>query len=121
MSFKKTIDRRLLLRSAGACSLGLAAPWLASPARAAGANAFPSKTIEILIGASPGGGTDRSARLISPAWAAELGAKHPVKNTTMKGASGVIAMIHMLRSKADGHTLQYFPITTLHGYSNSTR
>jgi putative tricarboxylic transport membrane protein len=111
MSFKKTIDRRLLLRSAGACSLGLAAPWLASPARAAGANAFPSKVIEILIGASPGGGTDRSARLISPAWAAELGAKHPVKNTTMKGASGVIAMIHMLRSKADGHTLQYFPIT----------
>lgn len=109
MSSTKNIDRRVLLRGAGALSLGLAAPGLALPARAAGA--FPSKAVEILIGTSAGGGTDRSARLIGPAWADELGGKQPVKYSIMKGASGVIAMIHMLRSKPDGHTLQYFPVT----------
>ena len=111
MSKIGSTDRRSLLRGAGALSLGLAAPSLVLPTSAAAANAFPSQPVEILIGSSAGGGTDRSARLIGPPWAKEMGGEQPVKFTNMKGASGVIAMIHMLRSKADGHTLQYFPVT----------
>ncbi len=109
MESMKNVDRRGVLRGAGALSLGLAAPGLVLPARAAAP--FPSKAVEILIGSSAGGGTDRSARLIGPAWADALGGKQPVKYSIMKGASGVIAMIHMLRSKPDGHMLQYFPVT----------
>jgi putative tricarboxylic transport membrane protein len=111
MSKTGTVDRRSLLRGAGALSLGIAAPSLMMPTTAAAAGAFPSQPVEVLIGSSAGGGTDRSARLIGPPWAAEMGGEQPVKFTNMKGASGVIAMIHMLRSKPDGHTLQYFPVT----------
>lgn len=108
---KLNFSRRTMLKTTGAATLGVTLPSLAAPAAAASAADFPSRPVDILIGASPGGGTDRSARLIGPAWAKALGDKELVKYTTMKGAGGTIAMIHMLRSKPDGHTLQYFPIT----------
>ena len=59
-----SVNRRSLLRVAGALSLGMAAPSLILPTSAAAAGTFPSQPVEVLIGSSAGGGTDRSVRLI---------------------------------------------------------
>jgi len=108
MTQDATISRRSVLAGAAVTAAAVAAPGRAL-AQGAGAD-FPSKPVEILIGVAPGGGTDRSARLIGPAWSEAMGGRQPVTYTSMPGASGVIALRHMLGTRPDGHTLMYFPI-----------
>ncbi|MCC7426043.1 MAG: hypothetical protein IT557_03980 [Alphaproteobacteria bacterium] len=103
MSSRSILSRRLFLAATAAAALP-------GQAGAQGGAAFPSKPVEILIGVAPGGGVDRSVRLIGPPWAEAMGGRHPITYTSMPGASGVLAMLHMLRARPDGHTLMYFPI-----------
>lgn len=89
--------RRKLLQAAGA---SLAAPWLASGARAQVAG---GKTITLVVSYAAGGGADLMARLIAPKLADALGQTVVVDNKP--GASGQIAAAHIARSAPDGAQL----------------
>jgi tripartite-type tricarboxylate transporter receptor subunit TctC len=70
---------------------------------AAQAEAWPARTLTILVGFAPGGGTDIIARLLAPALQAELG--QPVAVENRPGASGTIAALAGIRAAPDGYTL----------------
>lgn len=67
------------------------------------AQAFPTKTVRIIVAFPPGGGTDIVARLIAP----RLGEiwSQPVLVENRAGASGTIGTELAARAEADGHTL----------------
>ena len=65
--------------------------------------AFPSKTIRIIIPFSPGGTNDILARLLGPKLGESLGQQVIVDNRP--GGNTVIASNELLKSPADGHTL----------------
>jgi tripartite-type tricarboxylate transporter receptor subunit TctC len=64
---------------------------------------FPERTITIVVGASPGGSTDVSARFVADPLAKALG--KPVVVDNKPGASGNIGAAQVARAKPDGHTL----------------
>jgi tripartite-type tricarboxylate transporter receptor subunit TctC len=73
------------------------------PVAAQGATAFPTKSITIIIPASPGGAIDLVARLTGQKVGDVLGKPVVVENKA--GATGVIGTEAMARSTPDGHTL----------------
>ncbi len=93
--------RRSLL--AGAGLLGLQAALGSATAARAQTDAFPTRTVRLLVGASPGGGTDVIARLLADHLAVVWKQSVVVENRT--GASQTIAAELTARSPADGHTL----------------
>ncbi|ANN77479.1 Bug family tripartite tricarboxylate transporter substrate binding protein [Bordetella flabilis] len=93
--------RTMLLRAAG---LGLAA-WagLVAPGQVLAQEAWPARPITLLVGFSPGGGTDLIARHIAPRLAELL--KQPVVIENRAGASGTIATAAVAKARPDGYTL----------------
>ena len=93
--------RRMVLRSA---QLGLAV-WaaLAAPGPALAQEAWPTKPISLLVGFSPGGGTDLIARQIAPRLSELL--KQTVVVENRAGASGAIASAAVAKARPDGYTL----------------
>jgi tripartite-type tricarboxylate transporter receptor subunit TctC len=87
------IRRRALL---GAAALPLAAPAYAQ-------DTFPSRPLRLIVGFTPGGATDISARAIAPKLGEALG--QPVIVENRPGAGSNIASEVVARSPADGHTL----------------
>lgn len=83
-----------------ACAAVLAHASQPPPARAGG---YPGKPIRILVGSSPGGGTDLVARLVGGKLAETLGATVIIENRP--GGSGVISMNILAQAAPDGHTL----------------
>lgn len=69
----------------------------------AAAQAYPSKPVKIMVGASPGGGTDIIARMLAEKMAGEL--KQPFVVENRPGASNTIAADVTAKAPADGHTL----------------
>ena len=86
-------DRRVLLAGAGAL--------LAAPAHAQ--QRFPERPIEIVVGFTPGGGTDIMARTFARFLEARIGGSVVVQNRP--GAGGEVAFAAVARSRPDGHTL----------------
>jgi len=87
--------RRLLLTGAALAAFG---------PRASHAQAFPSKTITIVVPYAPGA-TDREARRL-----ADIASKHlgqPVVVENRDGAGGTIGAQYVAQSKPDGYTLLY--------------
>jgi tripartite-type tricarboxylate transporter receptor subunit TctC len=66
--------------------------------------------LEIIIGFAPGGGTDRSVRVITPAWAEAMGLTSPVQYTYAPGAGTVIATRQMLAARKDASVVNAIPI-----------
>ena len=95
----------LTASACGGQAPGAAAPGAGVPAAAAptAAPPYPTKPIELIVPAAPGGGVDVSARLIagyvSKKW------NQPVSVVNMAGASGITGLLHALQSPPDGHTL----------------
>lgn len=90
-----------VLRLTRRAALGiLAAPTLA---RAQSADAWPSRSIRLVVPFGPGGPTDVMARVIAPGLAAALG--RPVVVENRPGASGNVGIAHAARSAPDGYTL----------------
>jgi putative tricarboxylic transport membrane protein len=104
MTFQPVVSRRHFLGGAAALTA------MAAGIPGARAAAFPSKPVEILLGVGPGGGTDLAARMIGPHWQKTLGGTQPVTFVQMPGASGLLALNHLLKAPADGQTTMFYPI-----------
>jgi tripartite-type tricarboxylate transporter receptor subunit TctC len=81
---------------------------LISPAAAQGD--YPSRTVRIIVPATPGGGSDTFARLIAQHLAKELNQQFVVENRP--GGGTLTAMEFVAGQPADGHTLYLSPSTT---------
>jgi tripartite-type tricarboxylate transporter receptor subunit TctC len=88
----------------GACAIALLT------ATAASAQKYPSKPVRIIVPYAPGGATDTAARIIAEPLRQILGETFLVENKT--GASGIIAIEEMARSKPDGYTLMVGNVST---------
>ena len=67
------------------------------------AQAYPSKPVRIMVGYSPGGGVDTTARIMAAALTGLWGAQVVVENRP--GASGNIATEITAKAAPDGYTL----------------
>src|SRR5262245_21770534 len=81
--------------------IGGALPVLAQPSGQTGA--YPLKPVRIIVPSSPGGGTDTSARFITPRLTELLGQQVIVENRP--GAATMSGMEAAARSAPDGYTL----------------
>ncbi|MDB5374036.1 MAG: tripartite tricarboxylate transporter substrate binding protein [Belnapia sp.] len=85
---------------------GLAAallPFTLPAATLAQEAGFPTRTISMLVGFAPGGGTDILARLLAAKLGEEFGQPVAVENRT--GGGGTIAIVATARSRPDGHAV----------------
>lgn len=99
-----TFAHRLLtiLAAAIAMSAGIAA----GPAAA---QAYPTKSVTIVVSFPPGGDTDALARVFADKLGPRLGQSVVVENRT--GASGTIGNSYVSKAAPDGHTLLFTPNT----------
>ena len=91
------LPRRLLLR------LAAGAAALPAVSRSANAQAYPSRTVRIVVGFPPGQAIDISARLMADWLQQRLGQTFIVENRP--GAAANVATEMVARSPADGYTL----------------
>lgn len=80
---------------------------LAMAALTAAAQSYPTKPIKVLIGFPPGSGGETQVRLVGQKLTEAWG--QPIIVDARPGASGNIATELLVKSPADGYTLQYFP------------
>lgn len=103
---KLEMQRRTFLAGLGAATSAAALGSFGSRAALAAA----PEQLEIIIGFSAGGGTDRSIRTIAPAWADAMGLSRPVEYTYAPGGGTVIAHTKLLTGRKDGTLVQGIPI-----------
>ena len=96
--------RFLPLLASAAAALIVAAPLRAQDSAAD----YPNNAIRIVIGFSPGGGSDVAGRAVADKLADKWGKPVIVENKT--GAQGNLAMSYVAKSPADGYTLIIVPI-----------
>jgi tripartite-type tricarboxylate transporter receptor subunit TctC len=92
-----TLIRRTLLQSLGVSAVVAAMP------KAARAQAYPSRSVRVIVTTGPGGQGDTTARLIATRLSETLGHSFYVEN--MPGAGGNIAMAAAARAQPDGYTI----------------
>jgi len=68
-----------------------------------GADAFPTKPIQVIVPFAPGGSNDLLARAVANAWPKY--SPQPMVVITKPGAGGVLGVEYVVRSKPDGYTL----------------
>ena len=90
-------SKKGLLAAAAAFCLGFAS------APSMGADAYPSKSIKLVVGFPPGGPTDIVGRVIGQLLSKELGQPVIVENNG--GAGGLIGASNVAKAKPDGYTL----------------
>ena len=78
---------------------GLLAPGIA------GAQAYPAKTVRIIVPTAPGAGSDTQGRLLAKRFTDSMGQQFVVDNRA--GASGIIGAELVVRAPADGYTLLF--------------
>jgi tripartite-type tricarboxylate transporter receptor subunit TctC len=91
------------------------ASMIALPAHA---QAFPNKTIRLIVPVAAGGGSDFIARTLSDRLARGLGGSVVVEN--ISGGGGIVACQTVARAAPDGYTLIQSYVAT-HGTSPATR
>lgn len=98
--------------TAAPCRFALAASALLMAAFAAQAQAWPEKSITIVVPTAAGGANDAMARIIGQGLSTRLG--KPVIVDNKAGANGAIAAEFVARAAPDGHTIMFGYIAT-HG------
>lgn len=73
----------------------------------AAAQAYPEKTISLVVAYPPGGDSDATARLFAEKLSQRL--KQPVIVENKPGAGGTVGNTYVSRAKADGYTLLFTP------------
>ena len=73
------------------------------------AQEFPTKPVRLIVSSSPGGGTDTTARIVSPRLTELLG--HQVVVENRPGAATMLGAEYVVRSAPDGYTLLIAPST----------
>ena len=73
---------------------------------AAGAQGFPTKTVRLISGVTPGSASDTMARLLSEKLAASLGQAVIVENRL--GAGGAVAARYVASAEPDGHLISIY-------------
>jgi tripartite-type tricarboxylate transporter receptor subunit TctC len=76
---------------------------LAVVSATAGAQAYPTRPVRMIIPFAPGGGSDVLARMIAPRVAERLG--HPVVVDNRPAASGIVGADLVAKAVPDGHTV----------------
>src|SRR3954469_22958005 len=76
---------------------------LAAPLLARGQAAFPSKSINWVVGFPPGGGADGVTRVVAAKLSQNIG--QPVVVENRPGASSIIAAQYVAQAPADGYTI----------------
>lgn len=106
MTKKHSTSRRGFIKGSVATAAGVAfgGSLLARPLMA---STFPTGRIGVLVPFSPGGGTDRSVRLVTPAWENTLDASFRLNHTP--GAGTLIAQNALRNAEHDGHTVLFTP------------
>ena len=89
------MSRELASRALAVC--------LAAVSGYSSAQDFPSKPLRLVVGSTPGGGTDISARLIAPKMSEQLGQQVVIENRP--GATTTIGVNYVVRSAPDGYTM----------------
>lgn len=97
--------RRFLKNSAMAGTFGSTIVGMAGRAMA---QDFPSRQMTAIVPFAPGGGTDRSVRLVTPTWARLLGADDFMLDHK-PGAGTLIAQNLMANAQHDAHTTVFTP------------
>jgi len=98
-----TLVRRQFLRyAAGAAAVALPG--------AAGAQAFPSRPVTMVVPVPAGGALDTIARIVADGMKTALGQSIVVENVT--GASGSIGVGRVARAAPDGYTITYAAFVT---------
>tara|TARA_R110002012_G_scaffold5133_11_gene23479 strand:- start:4496 stop:5464 length:969 start_codon:yes stop_codon:yes gene_type:complete len=92
-------------------TLGVALVSVATAVNADDAADYPTKTIQFLVAAGAGGGTDNFARVVRPMFEEALGGAN-ITVINLPSASGALAHQRTATGAADGHTLD-FASTTL--------
>src|SRR5687768_16176183 len=91
------------------CFLALAA--VVMPATAA--DWKPERNVEIVVGTSPGGGQDKTARLVQRILTERRLADAPVSVVNKPGGGGNLGWIYLNQHPADGHFLEIGTTTLL--------
>ena len=102
------MERRLILDTAAALALPLAAR----------AQSYPSRPIRYIVPVAAGGGNDMIARVVSERWGKAIGQTFVVEN--QGGGGGVIASVATAHAAPDGYTLMQGYVAT-HGTTPATR
>jgi tripartite-type tricarboxylate transporter receptor subunit TctC len=102
-STMKLPRRKFLQLAAGAGALAAAAP------REAAAQAYPARTVRLIVGFPPGTATDTDGRLIAQWLSERLGQQFIVDNRT--GAGTNLAVETVARAAPDGYTLLMITVT----------
>jgi tripartite-type tricarboxylate transporter receptor subunit TctC len=89
--------------TAGGVVRGGAAAWLLAASSWAAAQAFPSKTVRLVVPFAAGGSNDVVARAMAPALSQAFGQSVVVENRP--GGNTLIGTEAVVRSPADGHTV----------------
>lgn len=89
--------------------LATSAAVLPAVSRVAKGEAYPTRPVRIVAGYAPGGGVDIAARLMGQWLSERLGQSFIVENKP--GAASNIATEYVIRSPADGYTLQLIDTT----------
>jgi len=92
-----------MMKTAVTCTAMIAA--CAAYTDPAAAQSYPNRPIRLVVGFSPGGNSDVSARLVAARMSEALGVTVVVDNRA--GAAGVVAGQIVARSPADGYTLAW--------------
>jgi tripartite-type tricarboxylate transporter receptor subunit TctC len=90
--------------------LATGAATLSAGPRAVKAQAYPTRTITIIVPFAPGGGTDVSARVAGEHMSGTIGQQFVVEN--FPGAGGTTGSIRAMRATPDGYTIEMGHIGT---------
>ena len=96
-------DRSVSLWARWLAAISFSLMFAAPAAQAADVQAWPSKTIRIVVPFPPGGSVDNTARQLAPKLQAALGQTVIIDNRS--GAGGTVGAAEVARAVPDGHTL----------------